>query len=168
MRRPGRDRGVLIALAVVAVILAFALGLAFGNAAAQTACQTGPRDPAGVYVNLADDLNAQAIGHVRDAVARGKPRVLHWEPGSATAHRDASLRGFPIWSRLSAEARRAIDPDHPDVTHDRDEYPPAASAEGGAGADVRYILFSDNRSAGSRMQAQMGAYCAETRFVIEP
>jgi len=151
MRRPGRDRGVLLALAIVAVILAFALGLAFGNAAADTACIPGPRDPSGIFVNLDDARNAEAIDHVRDAVANGQPRVLHWDPADAAAHRKASLRGV-----ATAPGK------------DRDEYPPAASEEGGAGADVRLISSSDNRSAGSRMNAQMSAYCPGTRFLLEP
>lgn len=168
MRR-GRDRGVVIALSIAAIVAAVVLGLAFGEAVAQapTSCQT-VKAPAGVFVNLADDANRQAIEHVRDAVARGEPRQLTWDPADADARRTASLRGFPTWGKLSAEQRRAIDPDHPDVLHDRDEYPPAASAEGGAGADVRYIVFSDNRSAGTRMGAQMGGFCVGTRFVIEP
>jgi len=167
MRRRGRDLGVILALSIVVAVLAFLLGLAFGNAAAQS-CQTGPKDPAGIFVNLDDAKNAETIAHVRAAVARGEPRVLRWAPALADEHRDASLRGFPIWSRLPLAKRQAIDPDHPDVTHDRDEYPPAASEEGGAGADVEYILSADNRSAGTRMGSQMSAYCAGTRFVVEP
>lgn len=153
----------------VGIVAAAFLWFIYGYAVGQSPpCKTGPADPSGIFVNLANDLNAQTIRHVRDAVARGEPRVLHWEPVGADARRDASLRGFPIWSRLSPEARRAIDPDHPDLTHDRDEYPPAASAEGGAGADVEYILSADNRSAGSRMRAQIGVYCAGTTFILEP
>jgi len=151
MRRPGRDRGVLLALAIVAVILAFALRLAFGNAAAEQACVTGPKDPSGIFVNLDNARNAEAIAHVRDAVANGQPRVLHWDPADAAAHRKASLRGV-----ATAPGK------------DRDEYPPAASEAGGAGADVRLISSSDNRSAGTRMNAQMSAYCPGTRFVLEP
>jgi hypothetical protein len=135
---------------------------------AQETCQPGPKDPAGIYVDLADDRNAATIRHVRDAVARGQPRVLHWDPADADARRDASLRGFPVWSRLPVARRQAIDPDRWELAHDRDEYPPAASAEGGAGADVAYILSADNRSSGSRMRTQMSAYCARTRFALEP
>jgi len=115
------------------------------------ACQTGPKDPAGVYVNLDNVKNAEAIDHVRDAVAKGQPRILHWDPADSDARRKASLRGV-----ATAPGK------------DRDEYPPAASAEGGTGADVRLISSSDNRSAGSRMNAQMSVYCAGTRFVLEP
>lgn len=157
-------RGRAVALIVAAVVG----GLAWpAGAQTPTTCKTVDA-PAGVFVNLADDLNREAIGHARDAVARGQPRVLHWRPELADANREASLRGFPIWSRLTLERRKAIDPEHFDLTHDRDEYPPAASAEGGAGADVAYILSADNRSAGSRMRAQMDDFCGGTAFVLEP
>lgn len=163
-----RTRGILAPLAVCALLAPLGGWGASEIAGGQESCQIGPRDPSGVYVNLADDLNREAIAHVRAAVARGKPRILHWSPEGADARRDESLRGFPVWSRLPLDARRRIDPVNFDVTHDRDEYPPAASREGGAGADVEYILFADNRSAGSRMRSQMGSYCADTRFVLEP
>lgn len=38
---------------------------------------------------------------------------------------------------------------------DRDEYPPAMFAEGGAGASVKYIDASDNRGAGSSIGHQL-------------
>jgi hypothetical protein len=113
-------------------------------------------------------VNAQTIAHARAAVLLGQPRVLHWHPELADANRAASLRGIKTWGQLTAEQRAALDPDHPDVLHDRDEYPPAATLEGGTGADVRYILSADNRSAGSRMKAQLTAFCADTRFILEP
>lgn len=149
------------------LLIGFALGYVTGSFA-QTACQPGPKDPSGVYVDLANTTNREAIAHAQAAVVAGEARVLHWEPALAEAHRAVSLRGVPTWGQLSEDRRRAIDPEHFALSHDRDEYPPAASLEGGAGADVRYILSSDNRSAGSRMQAQMGGYCAGTRFLLEP
>jgi hypothetical protein len=39
--------------------------------------------------------------------------------------------------------------------------------EGGTGASVRYILSSENRSAGGVMKAQLRPYCNEQRFIIE-
>ena len=45
---------------------------------------------------------------------------------------------------------------------DRDEYPPAVSAEGGAGADVRLVRSSENRSAG----AVIRPFCDGQRFVM--
>jgi hypothetical protein len=107
--------------------------------------------PGGVYVNLANDANAEAITHVREAVARGEARILHWDPDNADRRRSLSLRGVPTRTGF-----------------DRDEYPPAASVEGGTGADIAYIDPGDNRSAGSRMSAQMRPYCDGQAFILEP
>ncbi len=157
MRRPWK-------LGVLVAAIAF---VAQPSPAQTPTCQT-VKPPAGVFVNLDDTTNRQAIAHVRDAVARGQPRELTWDPAGADARRKASLRGFPTWGQLTLKQRQAIDPDRPDVLHDRDEYPPASSRQGGAGADVRYIVFSDNRSAGTRMESQMDDFCVGTRFVVEP
>jgi hypothetical protein len=51
--------------------------------------------------------------------------------------------------------------------YDRDEYSPAMSDEGGKGADVRYVLSAENRSAGSVMRFQLAPYCNEQRFIFE-
>jgi hypothetical protein len=104
----------------------------------------------GVYVDLPakDD---ETIRHERDAVSGGQPRILHWDPEDATAHRAAALRGVP---KVAGK--------------DLDEYPPAASREGGSGSDVRAIDPSDNRSAGATMSAQMRPYCDGQAFILEP
>jgi hypothetical protein len=41
------------------------------------------------------------------------------------------------------------------------------SDEGGQGADVRYVLSAENRSAGSVMRYQLAPYCNEQRFIFE-
>jgi hypothetical protein len=41
------------------------------------------------------------------------------------------------------------------------------SDEGGTGADVRYVLSAENRSAGSVMRRQLAPYCNEQRFIFE-
>jgi hypothetical protein len=105
----------------------------------------------GVFVDLNNETNAQTIAHERAAVANGQPRILHIDRGDADAHRALSLKGVPVRSGF-----------------DRDEYPPAMSAEGGTGADVAYISPADNRSSGSRMRAQLAAYCDGTAFILEP
>lgn len=103
-----------------------------------------------VVVNLDDQKNDDTIAHARVAVIAGQPRVLHIARTLANAHRDASLRGIPT--------KRGFD---------RDEYPPAASSEGGRGADVEYVPSSDNRSAGSRMKIQLQPYCDGQDFILE-
>jgi Deoxyribonuclease NucA/NucB len=85
--------------------------------------------------------------HVVDAIAAGEPAILHIDRAGADANRDASLRGIPTR-----------------VGYDRDEYPPAVSREGGAGADVRYVPSSDNRGAGTVMGERLSSYCDGQSF----
>ena len=113
-----------------------------------TPCQT---TPLAVVVNLDDQKNDGTIAHARRAVTSGEPRVLHIARSLFKAHRAASLRGIPTKHGF-----------------DRDEYPPAFSLEGGAGADVDYVESSDNRSAGSRMGKQLQPYCDGQGFILEP
>lgn len=116
------------------------------------ACVTvkGPGD-SGVFVNLSDDVTPESVQHIREAWERGQPKLLHWDPSLADAHRRASLKGVS-----TAPGK------------DRDEYPPAAAREGGAGADVRLIGSSDNRSAGQRLGAVMRPYCDGQAFTFLP
>jgi hypothetical protein len=122
----------------------------------------------GVYVNLADDVTPETIAHVREAVRKGEPRILHWKPEEAEANRAASLAGTRRWGLLSEARRQEIDPVNWQLPHDRDEYPPAASDEGGTGADIAYILSTDNSRSGQRMGAVMHPFCPETPFIVEP
>jgi hypothetical protein len=146
------------------LVVSVAVGLvawAMGNALAQTQPPPAPVPDAcitiraagdsGVFVNLANDTTPETIQHVRDAVAAGQPRILHWDPAHATEHRKAALRGHP-----TAPGKQ------------RDEYPPASSAEGGAGSDVRLITSLDNSRSGQRMGAVMSPYCPGTPFILEP
>jgi Deoxyribonuclease NucA/NucB len=93
-----------------------------------------------VVIDLDDVRHRHIIDHALDARRAGHPRILHIRRYEATANRRASLRGIPTKLRYG-----------------RDEYPPAMSDEGGKGADVRYILSAENRSAGSVMRhARLG------------
>lgn len=112
-----------------------------------TPCQV---TPLAVVVNLDDQKNDDTIAHARVAVIAGQPRILHIDRPSADAHRKASLRGIPRKHGF-----------------DRDEYPPAASREGGTGADVKLVPSSDNRSAGSRMKIQLQPYCDGQAFILD-
>jgi hypothetical protein len=89
--------------------------------------------------------------HVRDAIAAGEPRVLHVDRDGAERNRDESLDGIPTHSGF-----------------DRDEYPPAVSREGGAGAHVRHVPSADNRGAGSVLGNQLADYCDGQAFRIAP
>ncbi len=52
---------------------------------------------------------------------------------------------------------------------DRDEWPMAMCAEGGAGADIRYISPSDNRGAGSWVGHKLDDYPGSTKieFIVK-
>lgn len=142
--------------AAITILTCVALGVAtvagIGQTPPKDAC-TSIRAPgdSGVFVNLANDVTPATIAHAKAAIAAGKPRILHWAPDLAAAHRRASLKGVPTRPGF-----------------DRDEYPPAASEEGGAGADVALIPSSDNRSSGQRMGAVMHPFCNGQSFIIEP
>lgn len=127
-----------------------AAGLAFGVAGseAQEGCRTSPD---AIIVNLDDTRTPAAVDDVRRAVAAGQPWLLHIDRPHEDVHRRTSLRGLPTRPG-----------------YDRDEYPPAVSAEGGAGAVVRLIPSGDNRSAGGKMGHVLGPYCDGQAFVFQP
>jgi RHS repeat-associated protein len=77
----------------------------------------------------------QVADHVRDAQAKGQPKtVTVGSRADKAARRKAALKGVPV-----------VEGQH------RNEYPPAWSAEGGEGADVRHVDPSDNTSDGGSM-----------------
>lgn len=125
--------------------------LASGSAEAQAPGAQCETTHLAVVVNLDDEKHAATIAHARSAVAAGQPRYLHIARSAAEDHRRASLRGIPKVPGL-----------------DLDEYPPAVSAEGGRGADVKAIGRSDNRSAGSKMGRDLAGYCDGQAFILEP
>jgi Deoxyribonuclease NucA/NucB len=102
-----------------------------------------------VVVDLDDVKHHHIIDHALDARRAGHKRILHIRRYEATANRRASLRGIAT--------KRG---------YDRDEYPPAMADEGGKGADVRYVLSAENRSAGSVMRRQLTPDCNEQRFIF--
>lgn len=96
-----------------------------------------------VYVlNLDNHVHAPVLRHVWAAVRSGQPEILHIDRADADAHRRASLAGIP---KVPGK--------------DLDEYPPAATREGGAGADVRAIDPHANRSAGAIQGARLAPFC---------
>lgn len=154
----------------VAAIIASTVGLAaagqmhitdnVANGLFGASCKTSDRS---VIVDLDNRKHRHILDHIWDAQRGderqsvpssrdGKPeaRLLHWDPEDADKHRAQSLKGIPT--------RKG---------YDRDEVPPAASREGGKGADVRYIASAENRSAGSVMGEQLRPFCAGQAFRFE-
>ncbi|MBK1654282.1 NucA/NucB deoxyribonuclease domain-containing protein [Allochromatium vinosum] len=87
---------------------------------------------------------------MEDAVTSGKPDTLTINRTGAAANRRDSLRGVQTKSG-----------------HDRDEFPPAMFQEGGKGASVRHINFSDNRGAGACIGGQCRGLPDGTRVKID-
>lgn len=91
------------------------------------------------YVCVIDSRRyPQTAEHIRTAQCIGFPAILMLDRDRAAERRKASLENVRI-----------------NKLYDRDEYPCAVFSEGGSGADVVYIVGSDNRGAGSYMRWQM-------------
>ncbi|TYP70213.1 NucA/NucB deoxyribonuclease domain-containing protein [Paenibacillus methanolicus] len=85
--------------------------------------------------------------HIRDAIAAGESAICTIDRAGADQNRKESLAGIPTKSG-----------------HDRDEWPMAMCAEGGYGADVRYVPSSDNRGAGAWVGNQLSKYANGKRI----
>lgn len=116
-------------------------------AAVAASCQTQHNS---VHVQLSASRYPETTDHIADAIAADQPSLLHIARDEEKANREASLAPYP-----------------PRTGFDRDEYPPAMSDEGGAGADVRYIDPSDNRGAGSTMGNALEDWCNGQPFRID-
>jgi hypothetical protein len=87
--------------------------------------------------------------HIREAIAKGESKICTIDRGNAEEHRKESLKGI--------QTKKGFD---------RDEWPMAMCAEGGAGADIEYVTPSDNRGAGSWIGNQLDSYPDGTRVEI--
>lgn len=149
-----------VTLALASVVSVIGVAAVAASPPDDASCKTQKHS---VIVNLDNVKHRHILDHAWDAqrgdeqqsipASRdGKPeaKLMHWDPADATKHRAQSLKGIPTKPR-----------------YDRDEYPPAASREGGTGADVRYVGSAENRSAGSVMGAQLRPYCSGQPFRFE-
>ncbi len=89
--------------------------------------------------------------HVADAQAAGHPSEVTLDRANAPGNRKDALRGTP-----------------PVAGKHRDEYPPAATKEGGDSASVRTISGSDNSGAGASFGNQVRPYPDGTVVKIIP
>jgi RHS repeat-associated protein len=92
--------------------------------------------PKDVYID--PNKYPAAAGHAEDAQKAGQPDVLTVRRPGASGRRAEATAGTPTKAGT-----------------DRDEYPPAVTAEGGRGASVRNIPSSDNRGAGANVGRQI-------------
>ena len=92
----------------------------------------GTQTKADVVHEIDPAKHPETAGHVKDAQAAGKPTVVTVDKTNAKTNRGDALKGTQTVPGK-----------------DRDEYPPASTAEGGKDASVRHVDPSDNRGAGA-------------------
>lgn len=138
-----------------------ALAVACGTSPADNSTQAAvcKRQRAAVIVKISRVKSPETVDHFEDAFAgrddddiyrvRRQPRVMHWDPAGSAKRRAAAMKASGLPSRPN---------------QDRDEIAVAASREGGATSDVRYVDDSDNQSAGATMGGRMRPYCRGQAF----
>ncbi|PNQ79717.1 NucA/NucB deoxyribonuclease domain-containing protein [Paenibacillus sp. F4] len=107
---------------------------------------------AGYTLEFPSSRYPETGAHIRDAIEAGHSAVCTIDRDEAEENRKESLKGYPTKKG-----------------YDRDEWPMAICAEGGAGADIRYITPSDNRGAGSWVSHQLDKYAdgIKVRFIVK-
>jgi hypothetical protein len=103
-------------------------------------------DPAVVQLEFPSDRYPETARHIQDAIKNGESAICTISRDEAEENRKESLKGVPTKKG-----------------YDRDEWPMAMCAEGGAGADIEYITPSDNRGAGSWVGNQLEDFADGTR-----
>ncbi|MFC5447796.1 NucA/NucB deoxyribonuclease domain-containing protein [Paenibacillus aestuarii] len=98
------------------------------------------------------DRYPETGAHIQSAIEHGQSAVCTIDRAAAEHHRDLSLKGVPTKKG-----------------YDRDEWPMAMCAEGGSGADIRYVTPTDNRGAGSWISNQLDKYPDGTKvqFIVK-
>ncbi len=131
------------ALVTLLLLLAFA-GSAHAPTVSAASCD---RQSSSVRVSLDQSEYPYTTDHTEDAIRADHPSLLHIDRDGADENREESLDGIPTKSG-----------------HDRDEYPPAVSEEGGAGASVRHVPSGNNRGAGAVMGNALEDWCEGQPF----
>ena len=101
-------------------------------------------------IELSRSEYPESAKHIEDAIKKGQPDELTLDRKSAYANRKESLKGTKTVPGM-----------------DRDEYPFAMTKEGGAGADIRHIPYSDNRGSGSYLRWQLDKISDGKTFKIK-
>lgn len=99
-----------------------------------------------VQLEFPADRYPETARHIQEAIKSGESAVCTIDRNEAEENRKESLKGVPTKKG-----------------YDRDEWPMAMCAEGGAGADIEYITPSDNRGAGSWVGNQLDDFADGTR-----
>jgi hypothetical protein len=98
------------------------------------------------------DRYPETASHIQEAIEAGHSAICTIDRSGAEENRNESLKGIATKKG-----------------YDRDEWPMAMCAEGGAGADIEYISPKDNRGAGSWVGHQLENYVegAKVEFIFE-
>lgn len=124
------------------------------NGASRVVTVTSPGGMAQAYditLEFPADRYPYTASHIQAAIAAGESAVCTIDRNGADQNREESLAGIPT-----------------KVGYDRDEWPMAMCEEGGEGADVAYVPYSDNRGSGAWVGNRLEEYTDGTRvrFVI--
>lgn len=140
---------VVFAIAIVATIVGVAVFAAMTPARTQCVFPSSP-----ITIAFSQSRWPSIASHIADARDR-YPKILHIDRTDAKRNRYLSTKVLP--SRH-------------DEGLERDEFPPAATGEGGIGADVRYVPSRENESSGAYFGSQIRPYCdgSHIRLVVIP
>jgi hypothetical protein len=105
-----------------------------------------PGDSGVVQLEFPAERYPETAKHIQDAIKNGESAVCTIDREEAEENRKESLKGVSTKKG-----------------YDRDEWPMAMCAEGGAGADIEYITPGDNRGAGSWVGNQLEDFADGTR-----
>ncbi|KJD38704.1 sporulation protein [Paenibacillus polymyxa] len=140
-------KGIAKGLIVFLLAVIFSVQGVYAESAA-----TNQQAAAGYTLEFPSSRYPETGAHIRDAIAAGHSAVCTINRDGAEENRKESLKGYPTKKG-----------------YDRDEWPMAMCAEGGVGADIRYITPSDNRGAGSWVSHQLDKYADGTKvkFIVK-
>ncbi|QUL53525.1 DNA-entry nuclease [Paenibacillus tritici] len=99
-----------------------------------------------VKLEFPSERYPETARHIQEAIRKGESAICTIDRNEAEENRKASLKGVPTKKG-----------------YDRDEWPMAMCAEGGAGAHIEYITPGDNRGAGSWVGNQLEDFADGTR-----
>ncbi|MGG3652551.1 NucA/NucB deoxyribonuclease domain-containing protein [Bacillus pseudomycoides] len=91
----------------------------------------------------------ETSAHIKEAIEKGETDICTIDRKGAAERRKQSLANVPTKKG-----------------YDRDEFPMAVCAEGGTGADIKYIKPSDNRGAGSYVGNKLEKFQDGTKVKI--
>lgn len=149
LSRSARTLGIIWTIGIVIIVVGLAQSMPQDSGGTVDTVGTPTSDQYDVKLIFPVDRYPETADHIQDAIAKGESSICTIDRNGSVEHREASLAGIPT--------RKG---------YDRDEWPMAMCAEGGAGADIRYVTPSDNRGAGSWIGGQLNDYADGTRVWI--